>query len=225
MDCTYRLVIPIGNYCGTVIQLTKLKLRNEAMPFDWHIVNLPIVTHHIQNDFSDFFDLIPHKLKDEPPNNLIYKWKNYTNVWAGIIHYDMTNDSVKETIQRRIDRWEKTLSKFNDPICFVHETFNYNEKDIHNFVNTIQSKYPKLIFHTVIIHDIDDTNVTTYDGEYIEKSLESRFYTVYKLHQHKLRQATGADYIKEPVNEFWQKIFQNYKFDIDQKSVKSIEFA
>lgn len=200
------MIIPIGRFCGIVIQLKRLGLRRSAYPFDWMVSDLNMICDCIRDDFKDFFDVEPEDHAGAL-NNIYYMVKKYKNKNKGIgfPHHDMSKPEIKTTFYRRIDRWKEILSTSIEKIIFAHTTFHLDMNEVNRFITTIQEYYPKLNFHVIIIHEFSDENVDSLEKEYVHQIEKQELFTIYNIHMKIQQQA-----IVESSNKFYDTIFQSY---------------
>lgn len=99
------MIVPIGRFCGIVIQLNRLGLRTIAYPFDWMVSSLPLICDLIETDFKDFFDVVP-KYDKNAKNSTYYMYRKYLDKHQGLgfPHHDMAQEETKKTFLRRIER-------------------------------------------------------------------------------------------------------------------------
>lgn len=196
------LIIPIGRYCGIVNQLNRLKIRQEAYPFDWMTSNLYLISDCISNNFAPYFDVRPVIINTTAqfPTFVFNKYGE-----DGFPHHNLDNPTIKDQLMRRIDRWNKTLQSAVE-ITFVHETFILDMKAIQLFITTLNKTYPNLKFHIIVIHEFADELICDINSEYHELSLKTDKYSIYKIHLQYLRQA-----MVKISNRFYDDILGNYK--------------
>lgn len=222
MDNIYTAVISLGGCCGIVQQLNRLGLRKFAYPFDWIQNNLLIVTDNIRTDFENFFDVEPVKIPNaNPPLDIRFSWHRYkrepihglpkTDVphLYGFPHHNCDLPEIRETFQRRIDRWKKILEENRNVILFAYETFEFDLSQIEDFVETMSNYYPELSFHLVVIHEEWDDSLVNSADEYIEIIALTDKYTIYQIHLKNLRQAISPD-----MEKFYDYIFGKYKYNL-----------
>ena len=204
-DFPYRAVFGLGQYCGVTRQLKRLKLRKCAFPFDWMTSSLEMIGDHIENDFCDYFDVVPVMTNDcANGNNITYVPIKYREL--GFPHHDLSKPDIVDTLKQRINQLKCCLQKSEFKVLFVHETFNLDVDKLIVLVKIIKHKYPNLIFHIVAVHEYVDKYI---EEEYVEKYIITKDYTCYNIHLKELRQA-----MFENLDQFYDSIFSNYNFDL-----------
>jgi len=198
-------IIPIGSFCGIVMQLKRLELRKDAYPFDWMTCDLTMICDNIEENFKDFFDVTPIYNKDALPHKFWYVYNKYPNMCFGFPHHDMSKQETKETFLRRINKWKTILSTSTEKIWFAHETFYLNMDVIKRFINIIQKYYPKLKFHLIFIQEFTDDQINDQKEEYVEEFDKQELFTIYKIHMKTLEQA-----IYNSSNKFYDIIFKQF---------------
>jgi hypothetical protein len=119
----YQL-ISLGGWCGPAVSLQQLKIRKEAMPFDYMHASLRSINYIVRGYSQYFFD----------PKLTIFP------------HHDTSKSEVKEDMYRRIQRFLGNL-KDDKPILFIRSVTNidyqYEVNQIKEFLNLIKNKYSR----------------------------------------------------------------------------------
>lgn len=119
-------IISLGFFCSTALELERLGLRDNSMPFDWCISEWNGVERLLKNHFKGFLDY--HLLYQNSNNPRIYK-----NIEYGIsFHHDfdkykslkMQLMNVQEKYMRRIERFYTNIL---EPTLFVRYIMNQEE--------------------------------------------------------------------------------------------------
>ena len=200
------MIVPIGRFCGIVMQLRRLGLRVDAYPFDWMVSDLYMICDSIETDFKDFFDVIPEK-RDHALNGTYYMHTKYRHKRKGIgfPHHDMYDPKIKETFTRRIERWKTVLSTTTEKVTFAHTTFNLDMDEVKYFIDTIQKYYPQLQFHMIIVHEFADDAVDTMEKEYVIEFDKQELFTIYNIHMKEQEQARFPS-----SDKFYDIIFKSF---------------
>lgn len=115
--------ISLGHSCSIAMDLEKMGLRSESLPFDWLISDFKGVMQAIENHFEDF--LTYEYMQQARPNRAYYR--NYKYNIQFYHDFDKYHpladqiDAVQEKYNRRIERFYKTIS---EPTLFIRYITN-----------------------------------------------------------------------------------------------------
>ena len=133
-------IIPIGSDCRIAQSLDRLNLRKTSLPFDYIYSDIEMIGDCLDNNFENFLKKDNYiKYKKLGCINKFYK-KKYP-------HFNMLNDKIIETMQRRINRFEN-LFKSENLKLFVHISGMYKEKHIlkiNDFLKNRTTNYMLLV--------------------------------------------------------------------------------
>ena len=164
------MFVSLGSNCSITWHMNNFKVRNIAYPFDWtSINNLDIINNVLKNNWSNFVDSIYlDKISSLHPeidnsNNIIdtksFIFKNSYNVkWA---HLSIELDTFKESIKRRIDRFQELKNK-KETINFIRIELSpikkSYEKKLLELIKNLDKLNPNYCLH-LIVHKLYLTNI------------------------------------------------------------------
>eukprot|EP00438_Fugacium_kawagutii_P007081 Skav214272 [mRNA] locus=scaffold642:254388:270442:+ [translate_table: standard] len=103
-------VASLGSYCAVATMFEQLGLRQAAGPFDFIRSECQGVSHLLRNGLEDFLDW-------EGPVRDVSGLKVFSTSWGGSFwHHDISDPKVRETFQRRRERF---LNMRNENLLFV----------------------------------------------------------------------------------------------------------
>jgi hypothetical protein len=151
--------ISLGHRCH-VAQILKLnKLTYHALPFDGIIYLFDGVIDCIENNFINFFpkEIVceyvfvgkTHPEADDNGNRKLFRGK-----YGSFTHHDLNNETIINTFQRRIQRFNDYLSVTSDEVIFIRTVMEDNEIDkLNKFIDTVKNSYPNLKFKIFLVYD------------------------------------------------------------------------
>jgi hypothetical protein len=107
------VLVSLGSNCAVAYQLEKLKLRNQAYPFDWAKIKLPSLIEVLSSDFSDYEKLSIEKYSSNHFALADPKLGSYilTNKYGISFAHELVADNNLEnfisTQLRRIERFKQ----------------------------------------------------------------------------------------------------------------------
>lgn len=140
--------------CSIATYLKLQGIRTYALPFDYIISNLSIISDLVSNDFKDFFNVTKHNIVNpnydaDGPNTIFIN-----NIYPSLSfpHHNLNNNIVIDNFKRRIERFYNILQS-KEKILFMH-LFYQNEshnENVTKFVNTFKNKYNGLNYKLITI--------------------------------------------------------------------------
>ena len=118
--------VSLGGNCAITYQLNKLKLRNNAYPFDWSQVKINKIIEAFESNFNNFSNVKLDKYSDNHQSYLV------GSPYAKYAHEVLTDSDIlsfASHLERRIER----LREISNPIFVRIETYNF--KDIDTYRN------------------------------------------------------------------------------------------
>lgn len=170
-----NIYIPIGENCSVAWALRINGVRNTAYPFDWLIAPLPKIIKCVREDFAGFLqelyradayttqscviDSYGFEFRHDFPT--VKKNACIDTIENGGYHEETTIvdnwrdyiPEVREKYHRRIERFLSALSTKdqNHKVVFVRRE-ETTSKNIEEFIEIIEEKYPLLNFSVLIVN-------------------------------------------------------------------------
>lgn len=111
------IVISLGSFCGTKFSIQRMGLGDAHLPFDWIRSTCAGVRYFLSNDFRDFFE---YTSEQEVANTGVHLYRSQHHCF---FHDDISQDVVREKLQRRISRLlalrEETIQGATKDLLFV----------------------------------------------------------------------------------------------------------
>tara|TARA_B110000879_G_C11164958_1_gene510743 strand:- start:1648 stop:2781 length:1134 start_codon:yes stop_codon:yes gene_type:complete len=146
--------ISLGGNCSVTHHMKKLKMRNQAFPFDWSEIKISKVVSILENNFSDIDNLTITKFSD---NHNSYLVKNQYMKYAHEVVKETDIDKFKNSIVRRVDRF----NRIKNPTFVRIETFNFNDSNMYSnywkkIINNLDSRFEN--YKIILISNIKVNN-------------------------------------------------------------------
>lgn len=169
----FKHACSIGNYCNSAVQLNRLKIRKEALPFDWVFTTIDSTCKILNDDFQDFLnpeyyvdihDYEPEHGGRQAGHSLYHK--NFFN------HKNPREKEDYEYYKRCVDRFRKFL-ELQEPKLFIcsykNSPIRLNEqikREAFKLNDTLKKRTRnfKLLLHINYISDSVKSRVTEEDG-------------------------------------------------------------
>jgi hypothetical protein len=143
-----HIFIGIGEFCiwGSILKSSKLK--KQSFPFDWIFSNLIFVNESLNDNFKTLLTTLEQKKNTcdkEYIGELISK--------VSIPHKDVVLHETYEYYERCIQRFNKALNS-DKSVVFLYCSLTFdkiNSTHLYILRETINKKYPNLIFRMVIL--------------------------------------------------------------------------
>lgn len=157
--------ISIGGWCGTAYALAETEKLRESYPFDWTISSAEGIVDCVRNEFANFF---PNPIVQD---KRITQYKAFRGPYISFYHHDISEPTIQETFQRRINRFMRILQTAKQ-ICFVRfciiSDYKSELEAMKELVEVIKEKSPSLQFKIFfIIHEQTKTEFHSQIGEQI----------------------------------------------------------
>lgn len=105
------------------------------------------------------------KNKRNKPQRIAFN--NHLFCW---FYFDLRQDVVRKKMLRRVDKMYDYLSTTNDRVIFIRSVLEADDlKMVESFHETINTKFPKLDWHLVFLHDQHD-NLNTSKPCHVHKN-------------------------------------------------------
>lgn len=114
----YANYISLGYFCGVAEDLERLGLRNQSLPFDWMLTELPQVMAMLDNEFSGFMEFENLAQNTHARNHYHDKAYDYYS-FHDFNRYDPLAEQlpvVRKKFERRIER---LLTAIRQPTLFL----------------------------------------------------------------------------------------------------------
>lgn len=152
--------ISLGGNCSVTYMMKKLKLRNQAFPFDWSEIKISKVVSILENNFTEIDDVTITKFSD---NHNSYLVKNQYMKFAHEVLEKEDIEKFKSSIVRRVDRF-KTIK---NPIFVRIETFNFNDSKVYSdywkrIINNLDTRFENYRIILISKIKIDNPKITWY---------------------------------------------------------------
>lgn len=115
-------VISLGSYCSVKLSIQHMGLGEAHLPFDWIRTSSAGIQHFLNNEFEDFFS-VACKRELEHEQGIEYRSKYHT-----FVHDDITKQTVRQKLARRIERF-LALKKDSNDLLFVRACASTEELD------------------------------------------------------------------------------------------------
>lgn len=169
----FKHACSIGNYCNSAAYLNNLKIRKEALPFDWTFTTIDSTCKILDDDFEDFlnpkyyvdiYDYVPAHEGKQAGHTLYHK--NFFN------HKNPREKEDHDYYKRCVSRFRKFL-KLPEPKLFIcsyaaNSSVRLNEdikKEVFKLNDTLRNHTNnfRLLLHINYLSDKVKSKVTEED--------------------------------------------------------------
>lgn len=165
MDCNY---ISLGYDCSPASALRNLGIRTEALPFDWVVSSLQLITHCIEDNFSNYHkDLQFNGSKKRLIDRYGFQFPHDYPLQNNIVDYSKIGEGIfgEETNKQIIPNWHEyhnvALEKYKRRIerfySYLHNNIpliilcrGYSIQEVNQFIDYLKNKFNKPNIYCVI---------------------------------------------------------------------------
>lgn len=167
MRCQNMNFCSLGRLCHAVQLLIDSGVRDQAYPFDWIGLPLPLILHCIENDFVDFLDKNQYTLiNSDRCGHVLYKSVGFFH------HQPLIKENDYEYLCRCVERFRALMSskdhktflilnvnqKPNEIKSIKKEVLNFNKQFCHYTNNYKLISIAHTAGHKSISHEINNDN-------------------------------------------------------------------